>query len=123
MRYGILDRPRQSVFADREVALKTVVEHINESLATKPFSSLKNLVFWTKKDELPSQTLEGYVTAVDTDTDLTYINTETYYTGDKVLVKADSRAENRWTINTFDANREFKLTKVQSFDTNSYLIS
>ena len=120
MRYGILDRPRQSVFADREVALKTVVEHINESLATKPFSSLKNLVFWTKKDELPSQTLEGYVTAVDTDTDLTYINTETYYTGDKVLVKADSRAENRWTINTFDANREFKLTKVQSFDTNSY---
>ena len=31
MRYGILDRPRQSVYSNRELALKTVVQHINES--------------------------------------------------------------------------------------------
>lgn len=120
MRYGILDRPRQSVYSNRELALKTVVQHINESLASKPFASLKNLVYWNKKDDLPSQKTEGYIIAVDTDTDLEYINTETYFTGDKVLVKSDSRAENRWTINTFDANRNFTLTKVQSFDTTTY---
>ena len=105
MRYGILDRPRQSVYSNRELALKTVVQHINESLATKPFASLKNLVYWNKKDELPSQKTEGYIIAVDTDIDLEYINTETYFTGDKVLVKSDSRAENRWTINTTTSSR------------------
>ena len=77
MRYGILDRPRQSVYSNRELALKTVVQHINESLASKPFASLKNLVYWNKKDELPRQKTEGYIIAVDTDIDLEYINTET----------------------------------------------
>lgn len=120
MRYGIGNRPRQTVYKDRTQALKTVIQSINESLATKPFASLKNLEYWNLIDKEPSQEVEGWILSVDTDTDLRYINTETYSTGDKVLVKNDARAENRWTINTFNSNREFDLTKVQSYNTKNY---
>jgi len=120
MWYGILNRPRQSMFKDRFAALQNMIEFANKALAKKQYAGNKTLTNWLKQEPLPSKIVEGYKIKVDTDTDLTYLNTETYNTNDKVLVEFDSRAGNRWTINTFDENRKFRTTKVQSYDTKRY---
>lgn len=120
MRYGIGNRPRQSMFVNRIEAIKNLVEYVNKSLSKKQFAGSKTLNYWLKKHELPSQSLEGYKIKVDTDIDLDFVNTETYFTGDTVLVEFDSRAENRWTINTFTSERKFTITKVQEYNTNLY---
>lgn len=120
MWYGILNRPRQSMFKDRFTALKNMVEYANTALSKKQYAGNKTLTNWLKQEPLPSQIVEGYKIKVDTDTDLTYLNTETYNTNDKVLIEFDSRAGNRWTINTFNEDRKFDITKVQSYDTKRY---
>ena len=120
MKFGILDRPRQGTFKDRLTALQTVIEFVNDILSTRSFAVNRSLDYWTKKDEIPNVITEGYKVTVDTDADLNFINTESYLTGDKVLVLVDSRAENRWTINTFNQNRTFDITKVQEYDTTLY---
>ena len=120
MRYGVLNRPRQSMFKNTTEAIKNMVEYANSALKLKQYAGSRTLTNWLKKDELPNQIVEGYKVKVDTDTDLSYINTETYVTGDKVLVELDSRAGNRWTVNTFNADRTFSITKVQGFDTRLY---
>ena len=120
MRYGILNRPRQSMFKDRFTAVKNMVEFANNVFKTKQYVGSKILEQWLKKDPLPNQIIYGYKLMIDTDTDLAYVNTETFVTGDTVLVESDSRAENRWTINTFNANREFDITRVQAYDTTLY---
>ena len=120
MRYGILNRPRQSMFKDRFDALKNLVEFANNTFKNKQYAGSKSLTEWIKQDNLPNQSIEGYKIKIDTDTDLQYVNTEQYITGDTVLIESDSRAENRWTINTFNASREFDITRVQSYDTSLY---
>jgi len=120
MKYGLLDRPRQGTYKDRFQAIKTTVEYINSILVNKSFASTKELNYWNLKDETPNAIVENYRETVDTDTDLTFINTESFLTGDKVLVLNDSRAENRWTVVQFNSNRTFDIIKVQTYDTRQY---
>lgn len=120
MKYGVLDRPRQGAYKNRISAIQTVIEYINSILSTKMFASTRSLTNWLKKDEIPNVLLENYKVTVDTDTDLNYINTEAYQTGDKVLVLSDSRAENKWSLVEFNAQRTFDIVKVQSYDTRDY---
>ena len=120
MRYGILNRPRQSMFVDKNNAIRNMVEFVNDILSKKQYAGSKTLNYWTKKDDLPNQSIVNYKVKVDTDADLAFINTETYITGDKVLVEVDSTAENRWTLYEFNSDRKFDLVKVQEYDTNLY---
>ena len=118
MRYGTLNRPRQSLFKDRLNALKTVVQFINGKLLEQPYATQVDLTLFNKVDPIPNILLGEYDQAVDTDTDLQYINTETLTAGYKILVATDSLA-NGWVIYTYNGST-FDRTKGQSFDTTKY---
>ena len=118
MRYGTLNRPRQSIFKDRLNALKTVVKFINTRLVEQPYATQVDLTKFNAIDPIPNVLLGEYNQTVDTDTDLLYINTETIVPGYNVLVTADSLVDG-WSIFSYDGVG-FNRTKSQSYNTNKY---
>ena len=118
MRFGTLNRPRQSLFKDRLKALETVVKFINSRLILQPYATQVDLSLLTNTDPIPNVLLGEYDQVVDTEVDLEYINTETLESGYKILVTTDSLA-NGWVIYTYDGSA-FNRTKGISFDTTKY---
>ena len=118
MRYGILNRPRQSLFKDRLDALKTVVKFTNTRLLVQPYATQVDLTLFTDTDPVPNVLLGDYNQVVDTEIDLEYINTEAISAGYKILVTLDSLAQG-WSIYTYDGSK-FNRTRGQSYDTNKY---
>jgi len=74
-RYGIKFRPRQTMFVDRSMALKSVVENINLVLVKEPFSDIINFSTLNLKDEIPNQLLNLYDESVDAFIDLENVGT------------------------------------------------
>ena len=118
MRYGTLNRPRQSLFKDRLNALKTVVQFINGKLLEQPYATQVDLTLLNSTDPVPNKLLGEYDQTVDTEIDLQYINTETLTAGYKILVTTDALAGG-WVIYTFNGTT-FDRTRGQSFDTTKY---
>ena len=74
-KYGLLFRPRQSMFIDRVPILKTVVEKINTVLQQEPFSDTINFENLNLVDLKPNSLLNLYDISVDTYIDLTTVGT------------------------------------------------
>ena len=119
LRYGSLNRPRQSWYKDRVGALKIIVQFVNDELSKKPFATTKDLTKFLEKTPLPSLTLGEYDRAVDTDTDLTYVNTTEFDAGYKILVLADTNVAGGWSVNEWSGT-EFSRTSQQTYDTTDY---
>ena len=64
-------------------------------------------------------TLGEYDRAVDTDTDLTYVNTTEFDAGYKILVLADTNVAGGWSVNEWSGT-EFSRTSQQTYDTTDY---
>lgn len=75
LKYGILFRPRQSMFVDRFTALKIVIDKINATLLQQPFANLINFRYLNLVDSEPNELLDLYDTAVDTLADLQTVGT------------------------------------------------
>jgi len=118
MRFGTLNRPRQSIFKNRLNALETVVKFINSRLILQPYATQVDLSLMTASDPIPNILLGEYDQVVDTEIDLDYINTETFASGRKVLVTTDSLVQG-WAIYNYDGNK-FIRERNQQFDTNRY---
>jgi hypothetical protein len=65
-KYGLSFRPRQSMFVNRQPALKSTILYINEILKKQSFVDLTDLSDFNSKDEIPSAILNEYDVAVDT---------------------------------------------------------
>jgi hypothetical protein len=74
LRYGIENRPRQSMFVNRFEALKQVVEQSNITLAANQIVSSKNLTALNQFDTYPSTITGEYDTTSDTDAELSYVS-------------------------------------------------
>jgi hypothetical protein len=83
LRYGIENRPRQSMFVNRFEALKQFIEQVNITLAKNQIVQSKNLTNLEKYDAYPDYVtlVDGtkilpsglYDTAIDTDAELSYV--------------------------------------------------
>ena len=73
--YGVLYRPRQSMFIERKKILKTVVTNINKILEKEPFANSINFQTLNLFDEQPSANLNLYDAEVDTFIDLETVGT------------------------------------------------
>jgi hypothetical protein len=83
LRYGIENRPRQSMFVNRFEALKQFIEQVNITLAKNQIVQSKNLTNLEKYDAYPDYVtlVDGtkilpsglYDTAIDTDAELPYV--------------------------------------------------
>ena len=74
-KYGLSFRPRQSMFINRDIALKIAIDNINSILLTRPFTDLINFENLNKLDPIPSVELNQYDLAVDTNIDLEQVGT------------------------------------------------
>ena len=78
LRYGIENRPRQSMFVNRFEALKQVVEQANLTLSETPVVESKDISQLNLYDAYPSLVTGLYDTVADVDTELKYINIGAY---------------------------------------------
>ena len=74
-RYGVQNRPRQSMFANRFEALKQTIERINLTLAEKLVVDEYNISSLTKQDTAPTVISQEYDIAIDTISELTFVST------------------------------------------------
>ena len=74
-KYGIEYRPRQTMFVDRILALKIVIEYINNILQKETFAETIDFTNLNSVDTVPSSKLNLYDVAVDTDIDLQTVGT------------------------------------------------
>lgn len=65
-RYGIKSRPRQTMFENRVLALRIVVEYVNSILAKEMFADTIDLTTLNSSDQQPVKELNLYDVAVDT---------------------------------------------------------
>jgi len=75
LRYGIENRPRQSMFVNRFEALKQYIEQANLVLIKNQISSsTRDLSLLEKYDSAPLESSRLYDKAIDTDSELQFIN-------------------------------------------------
>jgi hypothetical protein len=78
LRYGIENRPRQSMFVNRIEALKQFIERVNITLQQNQITEGYNLTKLESYDTTPTTVTGLYDQIQDTDTDLSYININSF---------------------------------------------
>jgi len=78
LRYGILNRPRQSMFVNRIEALKEFVERVNVTLLLNQISENYNLTQLESYDTTPTTVTGLYDQTQNTDADLAYVNINSF---------------------------------------------
>jgi hypothetical protein len=123
--YGISVRPRQGMFVDRLTALSNLIDYVNGVLIKKPVARQYDLTQMVMSEPIPlsklqSQELGEYDSVIETDVDLTYINTQQLATGYRVLVETDTTQDNLWVIYELQADKTWTVARVQSYKTDLY---
>ena len=119
-RYGISIRPRQSVFINSAAAFKELITYVNEVFAQNLINQGYDLSLLENGEPIPAMSSDTWDTEVATFEILTFINVNTVNIGYRVLVDVDETVDNLWTIYTLQADRTWKLTRVQSYRPTDY---
>lgn len=118
VRYGIQNKPLQSMFVNRLEALRVLVEYCNELFIDYPIARIKSLTSLLTSEELEGQ---NYNEIVDSKLELNYINTDSVLDGYRVAVTSDEEHSGYWTIYSWNGTRFFwNLEKTQSYDTSRF---
>lgn len=117
-RYGILNRPRQTMFIDKAGAIKVLVNYCNTVFATNKMAIDYNLELLQSAEALPTY---GYDETVETYAELTYINANTITDGHKVIVKKDETNNGYWATYIWsNINNVWMLEKIQKYNTTKF---
>ena len=124
-KYGIKIRPRQTMFANRELALKNYLDSVNPLLLSYPVVERKVLTMLNSAESAPNANSSEYNLTVDTVDELGYLDPSVLVVGTtRVLVATDSTHSNKWAIYTLTGATggvgQFTLYRVQSYKTNLY---
>ena len=98
LRYGIENRPRQSMFVNRFEALKEFVENANMLLMDNQITESSDLTQLDSYDKEPTLLSSLYDITFDTDTELSYANVGNFARADISLKLADGKITD-YTIN------------------------
>ena len=119
-RYGIGIRPRQGVFVNNLLAYKELITYVNNVFAQNLISQGYDLSLLENGEPIPAMSSGAWETEVATFEILTFINVNTIDAGYRVLVDVDETVDNLWTIYTLQADKTWKLTRVQSYRPTDY---
>ena len=122
-RYGVLFNPRQSMFADRFLALKNYFGRVNDVLAQFPISEIRSFVLLNSREPEPPEGTGEWDKRVANLEELGYQNFAFVSVGYRYLVVSDSSQNGLWTIYQVTATKTFatlKLIRVQNYDTRRY---
>jgi len=119
-RYGVLYRPRQTMFVDRTTALELFVTFCNEVFGKYQIANQFDLSRIESADPIPGERSGAWAESVDTFAELSYLNPAIYANGYKVLVLGDENYDNLWSIYEKQSDNTWILTRIQAYDTNNY---
>ena len=109
---GIYNRPRQSFFVDRFLALKNWIEYINNIFITVPVIEEFRIDPLYQGEPLPSDEL--YDITTDTKTELDYIDLTKITAGYTVLVISDEYQRGIWALYSYSGNTTSPWTLIRS---------
>ena len=122
-RYGVLFNPRQSMFADRFLALKNYFGRANDVLAQFPISEIRSFALLNSREPEPPEGTGAWDKRVADLEELGYQNFAFVPVGYRYLVASDSSENGLWTIYQVTAPKTFatlELIRVQNYDTRRY---
>ena len=127
-RYGIMIRPRQTMFVNRNNALNNYLTLVNAKLSAYPVTQRKILTTLLSGEPEPSSLRNIHDLVVDSKAELDYIDTDTIMDGFCVLVRSDVTNQGKWAIyqwNEMDQEwmihtRDDGTDWVQSYKTDLY---
>ena len=124
-RYGIGNRPIQTMIMNRVLALQNYFSIVNPLLAAYPVVERKSLTLLNSSESIPTPGSKQYNLTVNSVDELAYIDTTNLSPGYQVLVTNDANSQGRWTIYTLQTvagELTFGTvpTMAQSYKTNLY---
>jgi hypothetical protein len=115
---GILNLPRQTMVVDKLGALEEYVSTLNTILANYPILLITTPSSLLLEDPLPTT---GFDAKTDSVSDLSYLDTEAFFNGYKILIPSDSNYQGKWSVYSYNStNDTFELFKLQAFKTNLF---
>jgi hypothetical protein len=124
--YGVEFRPRQSMFANRFLALKNYLGQANTVLAQFPIVETRSLSLLNSYEPEPAASTGAWDKRVANLEELSYQNLNSVPLGYKYLVVSDSRNDGLWTIyqvavvGSLLGEVGLNLIRVQNYDTRKY---
>ena len=121
--YGVQFRPRQSMFADRFLALENYFNRVNSVLAQFPISESRSFTLLNSSESEPTAGTGAWDKRVANLEELSYQDFAIVPVGYKYLVAADSAQNGLWTIYSVTTAKTFDslmLVRVQNYDTRKY---
>ena len=122
-RYGVQFRPRQSMFANRFLALQNYLQYVNAVLLQFPISETRNFSLLNSSEAEPQAGTGAWDKRVANIEELSYQDLAQVPVGYKYLVVSDSTQNGLWTIYTVTVTKTFAtlfLSRVQNYDTRKY---
>ena len=115
---GILNAPRQTMLVNRIGALQVYVQTLNSILVSYPVLLIATPSSLLSEDPLPTT---GFDTQTDSVTNLSYLDTNAFPNGYKILIPSDATYQGKWSIYSFNStNDSFELFKLQSYKTTLF---
>ena len=122
-RYGVQFRPRQSMFADRFLALKNYFGRVNSVLAQYPITEIRSFALLNSREAEPPAGTGAWDKRVANLEELSYQDLAQVPVGYLYIVVSDSTQNGLWTIYQVTATKTFAtldLVRVQNYDTRRY---
>jgi len=123
--YGVEFRPRQSLFANRFLALENYLVAANRVMATLPLAETRRFPLLDSEEPEPAAGSGAWNKRVANDTELSYQDLAQVPIGYLYLVQSDATNDGLWTIyevqaDTAPGSRTLALVRVQNYDTKRY---
>ncbi len=125
-RYGVQFRPRQSMFADRFMALQNYLVYANRVLAQYPIVEIKNLSLLNSEEPEPAADSGAWNLRLANLEELSFQNLEAVPLGYKYLVASVSTQNGLWGIyevqnsDLLPGQRVANLIQIQNYSTPRY---
>jgi len=123
--YGVEFRPRQSLFANRFLALENYLVAANRVMAALPLAETRRFPLLDSEDPEPAAGSGAWDKRVANDAELSYQDLAQVPIGYLYLVQSDATNDGLWTIyevqdGTLPGSRTLALVRVQNYDTKRY---
>lgn len=123
--YGVQNRPRQSMFANRFLALKNYLTEANNVLKLYPIAESRRFALLNSEEQEPSISSGAWDKRVANYEELTYQILVEVPIGYLYLVANDANYSGRWTIyqviaGTLPGEKTLLLVRVQNYNTKLY---
>jgi hypothetical protein len=120
LKYGIENRPRQSMFVYRQNAIQEMVKFVNTVLKNTVVTRGFDLESINTGEPLPDITLGEYDLRCENSTEFSFLNPLYFPLNYKVLVVNDSNYNNKWTLYQCKRQEGWVLHRIQSYDVTEF---